>query len=267
MTEGRPLGRIEFPCPNCEARIAAEDNSSGTVECRQCRQRVPVPAEEQPPLPEVNGTVRESAAKAFKGANELISRLVGEGAERKRIETVRDKVAQILTSEERIQYIAVQRRPVVNVAPDAVVLTNRRFIVYHQKLFGRVHFEDYVWRELNDVRLREGLLASTVYFQITDGVPITIGWVPKRHARRVYAVAQEMEERVREERRLREMEERRAAAGGVIIQGGAHPGAGGMAAADEDPVQKLKQLKEMLDAGLITPGEYEAKRQAILSRM
>jgi hypothetical protein len=35
----------------------------------------------------------------------------------------------------------------------------------------------------------------------------------------------------------------------------------------EDPVAKLKQLKDMLDADLISAGEYEAKRQGILSRM
>jgi len=35
----------------------------------------------------------------------------------------------------------------------------------------------------------------------------------------------------------------------------------------EDPVKKLKQLKDMQDNGLITAEEYEAKRQAILSRM
>ena len=48
-----------------------------------------------------------------------------------------------------------------------------------------------------------------------------------------------------------------------MIQGGSP---GGQSTPD-DPVQKLKQLKEMADAGLISAGEYEAKRQAILARM
>ena len=34
-----------------------------------------------------------------------------------------------------------------------------------------------------------------------------------------------------------------------------------------DPAQKLKQLKEMLDEGLITKSEFESKRQEIISRM
>ena len=35
----------------------------------------------------------------------------------------------------------------------------------------------------------------------------------------------------------------------------------------EAPVEKLKQLKQMLDAGLISPQEYEVKKSDILSRM
>jgi HEAT repeat protein len=40
-----------------------------------------------------------------------------------------------------------------------------------------------------------------------------------------------------------------------------------MPAPQEDPVQKLKELKESLDAGLITAQEYEAKKADILSKM
>ena len=35
----------------------------------------------------------------------------------------------------------------------------------------------------------------------------------------------------------------------------------------EDPLQKLKKLKEMLDAGLITESEYNEKKADLLSRM
>jgi hypothetical protein len=38
-------------------------------------------------------------------------------------------------------------------------------------------------------------------------------------------------------------------------------------ASSEDPKQKLKQLKEMLDEGLVTEAEYEAKKTEILAGM
>jgi len=33
------------------------------------------------------------------------------------------------------------------------------------------------------------------------------------------------------------------------------------------PVEKIKQLKEMLDIGAITPEEFDAKKKEILSKM
>ena len=38
-------------------------------------------------------------------------------------------------------------------------------------------------------------------------------------------------------------------------------------ASSEDPKQRLKQLKEMLDEGLVTEAEYEAKKTEILAGM
>jgi membrane protease subunit (stomatin/prohibitin family) len=36
---------------------------------------------------------------------------------------------------------------------------------------------------------------------------------------------------------------------------------------EDDPIKKLSQLKEMLDAGLISPDDFETKKKEILSRM
>jgi membrane protease subunit (stomatin/prohibitin family) len=36
---------------------------------------------------------------------------------------------------------------------------------------------------------------------------------------------------------------------------------------DDDPVAKLKKLKEMLDLGLIEQSEYDAKKTEIMSKM
>ncbi len=39
------------------------------------------------------------------------------------------KITELLTRDEQVAYIAVQKKMVMNLSPDAVVLTNRRFIV------------------------------------------------------------------------------------------------------------------------------------------
>jgi len=181
------------------------------------------------------------------------------------VETVFDRVKEILTSDENILYVAVQKKPVVNLSPDCAVLTNRRFIMYRPKLLGRVVFEDYVWRDLQDAKLQENVLGSTLIMKTTSGQAIALDYLPKKQARRLYAFAQEMEERSREERRARDLEEKRAGAGGVFVAGNTVPPA--PPSAHSDTVQRLKALKEMADAGLISAGEYEAKRAEIISKM
>ncbi|MBN1956050.1 MAG: PH domain-containing protein [Anaerolineae bacterium] len=185
------------------------------------------------------------------------------------VERVYGRVQQILTSGEEISYIAVQKKTldmIGNLSPDCVVLTNKRFIIYRPKLLGRVDFEDYIWRDLRDVRLKEGIIGATLSFQTVKGRTILVESLPKAQARRIYSVAQEMEEAMLEERRAREMEEKRAAAGGIVLQTGM-PVANPAPAVQDDPVEKLKKLKAMQEAGLITEAEYEGKKAEILAQM
>lgn len=190
--------------------------------------------------------------------------LVTEEQDPSAVQAVCARVKQILTSGETIVYVAVQKRPVVNVSPECIVLTNRRFILYQPSLLGRVTFEDQMWRDLQDATLRENIIGATFTLTTVTGRVLTVDHLPKAQARRLYAFAQEMEERVREERRALDLEEKRAGAGGVVVSG--VPGTGA-AEGRGDPVQRLKALREMFEAGLISAGEYEAKRAEIVSRM
>jgi len=210
-------------------------------------------------MQDLANTLEDRAGASIKG-------FVADGQDPELVKRIHERIKDVLTKEETIKYIGVQQRPIANFAPDAVVLTNRRFITFHPKMLGRADFQDFIWRDLADVKLEENILSATITFIHVRGTRTAMDWLPKVQARKIYAFAQEMEERVREERRVRDMEEKRAAAGGVFIQSPLPSSPSGSAAA-EDPMQRLKRLKEMLDAGLITAGEYEAKRAAILAQI
>ncbi len=190
-------------------------------------------------------------------------------AESRSQNAIREKVAQILTKDESITAVSTQKKPILNWTPDSAVLTNRRFIIYRPRVFNRVTFDDYIWRDLQDAKLVEGMFGATLTMKTATGRTISLDYLPKNEARRLYAIAQEMEEKVREERRIREMEETRAAAGGVVVQRPQEQVAVGSAVGQnsEDPMQKLAKLKGMLDAGLISSEEYDNKKADILSRM
>ncbi|SEM35574.1 Short C-terminal domain-containing protein [Pseudoxanthomonas sp. GM95] len=177
------------------------------------------------------------------------------------------KIQQLLSADETVDYIAVQKKLVVNISPDAIVLTSRRLIIVRPRLMG-MDFQDFPWREVADVHMSEQMVGATIVCKTVDGQAIQVDSLPKRQARRVYAYAQGVEEQAYEKRRQVELEKLRASAGGVVLHAPAPgtPPAPAASAAD-DPMQVLGKLKQLLDAGLISQGEYDAKKAEVLGRM
>lgn len=182
------------------------------------------------------------------------------------------KVSEILTRDEEIDYIGVQKKPVMTIAPDAIVVTNKRLLIYRPGLMG-VTFEDHAWRDVYNVHMSEQILGATITCHTGGGKKSEINYLPKKQARRIYSYAQEIEEYMVKARRTNELERLRAAAGGVVVQNAmalpqtAQPPVIQQPPAQEDPVAVLSKLKKMLDAGLIQASEYDAKKTEILSRM
>lgn len=200
-------------------------------------------------------------------AYDHIAKFITEDQDPEQVAKIYEKLSQLLTKGEEPLYIAVQKPMVLDLTPEIVVMTNRRFMHYTPDLFGRAKFIDYIWRDMRSVAMEENVWRATLTIEVRDGTQIRVDNLVKEQARRLYAIAQQMEENVREELRLREMEEKRAAAGGVIL-GGLGSVSGGMTAAPTDePVQALGKLKQLMEAGLITPDEYETKKKEILSRL
>ena len=199
---------------------------------------------------------------------ETLAQYLTENQDPQQVERIYNKVSQLLTRGEQVIYIAVQKALTYDPTPEIVVLTNRRFMHYRQNLMGSAQFTDYIWRELKEAKLEEGVMRATLTLFAANGETLRIDNLVKEQARRLYAIAQEMEENVREELRLRAMEEKRAEAGGVYLPGmmGAM-GAGSTAAPADEPLQALSKLKQLMEAGLITAEEFETKKKEILARL
>jgi hypothetical protein len=144
-------------------------------------------------------------------------------------------------------------------------------MVVRQKLLGRMDFQDFLWVDLRDAKLKEGVLSAKVSFHTTGGQLVEVDYLPKVQARKVYTFCQQQEEGARELRRERQLEDKRAAANNVNVtteQQAAPPTpATSPTPAADDPVQKLSKLKQMVDAGLIEQDEYNTAKARILDAM
>ncbi|KHM93201.1 SHOCT domain-containing protein, partial [Xanthomonas vesicatoria] len=124
--------------------------------------------------------------------------------------------------------------------------------------------------EVLDVHMSEQMLGATIMCRTTQGAYASIDSLPKKQARRVYAYAQQVEESAYEKRQQLEFDKLRASAGGVVVHAPpAHLQASTapQTPAMDDPVQVLGKLKQLLDAGLVTQQEFDAKKAEILARL
>lgn len=198
-----------------------------------------------------------------------LSKFLNEEQDTKTVEKIYEKVKGLLTSGEEVQYIAVQKKPAVNISPDCIALTSKRIIFCRPKNFGfSMEFQDYVWKDIVDCHMKEGILGAEFSVKTIKGQLNTIDYLPKAQARKLYQFAQEKEEVQQEIRRDRELEEKRAAAGGVVVTANMPPNLqSDNTPKQEDPMAALKQLKTLFENELISQQEFEAKKSEILARL
>ncbi len=198
-----------------------------------------------------------------------ISKYINENQDEKDIEKILDKLNGILMSGEELVYIAVQKKPAINISPDYVAITDKRIIFCRPKNLGlSMEFQDFIWRDLKDCNLKENMLGATITVKTIHNLTGEIDYLPKAQARKIYSYCQEQEEIQNEIRRQREIEVIKASAGNINL--GANQQQQPSVEekpVQEDPVETLSKLKKLMDNFLITRDEYEAKKQEILSRM
>jgi Bacterial PH domain/Short C-terminal domain len=193
------------------------------------------------------------------------------------VEKLLGRIKSLLTSQESVEYIAVQKKPVINLSPDCIALTNRRIIFCRPKNFGlSMDFQDYNWVDVADCHIKEGIIGSTFIMKTVSSHINMMDYLPKNQARRLYQFAQEVEERMRGVRREKNLETLRASAGGVTVNNAtpiiAQPlpfqhEQKPLLIENEDPFAVLQKLKGLVESGIISPEEFEVKKNEILSRV
>jgi hypothetical protein len=159
-----------------------------------------------------------------------------------------------------------------------IAATSGRFISLTRRLLGGYDSADIRWQDLKETRIRAGIVAADLTLVAQSSSDLNLGsevnrvWtfegLHKDQAQAMYRICQQHDQVWREKRRVRELEELRAKSGGVQISG-AGPGAAGVgtvaAGAESEPVRRLRQAREMLEAKLISDSEFESIKAKIVS--
>lgn len=208
----------------------------------------------------------------------MIEQFLKDQQEPKAVEKVYSRLNDLLNADEEIIYIAVQKKPLVNITPDCVAITDKRIFFFTAANLGlSIKFIDFVWKDVIEVRIKEELLGAVFSIKTLNGAETSVDFLPKVQARKLYQYGQEREQTEREERRQRDMEEKRAASGTIHTdlprftspQNQPEPAAPKPVeeVKPDELTAKLKKLKTLFDNGLITQEEYNQKKLELLSEL
>ncbi len=223
-----------------------------------------------------------------------IKKFLNEEQDPKAIEKITSKLNDLLMKNEEIGYIGVQKKPALTVFPDSMVMTNKRIIICQPKNLGlSMDFTDYSWDDVEGVFVKENILGSEFSFSTKTDMQVSIDYIPKTQARKMYTFAKEqidilktgtiasevVTEAVALTEEIEEMETEEVTSFAEImpaVPNYAEPILENTTPSTEKPTSeltqdelfaKLQNYKKLLDNGLILQGEYDAFKKEILSLM
>src|SRR5476651_728652 len=149
----------------------------------------------------------------------MIEKFLNDEQDQKAVEKVYSRLTDLLNAGEEILYIAVQKKPLVNLFPDCIALTNKRILFFTPANLGlTIKFVDFVWKDIIDVYTKEEIIGAVFSIKTVNGTEMGVDYLPKVQARKLYQYAQERKEAEREARRLRDLEEKRAESGSMLFE-------------------------------------------------
>ncbi|RDI50354.1 PH domain-containing protein [Flavobacterium glaciei] len=234
---------------------------------------------------------------------EQFKKFLNEEQDPKAIEKIASKLSDLLMKNEEIGYIAVQKKPAITVLPDSIVLTNKRIVICQPKNLGlSMNFIDYTWDEIEGTFVKENILGSEFSFTTRTNMEVSIDYIPKIQARKIFTFAKEQLDILKvgsvlnatmmdevpvsaseEVEIVEEMETEEVisfaeimpvsqpnfiAENQVFEDVPASPKDKSLSDLSQDELfEKLQNYKKLLDNGLILQGEYDAFKKEILSYM
>ncbi|WP_412464997.1 PH domain-containing protein [Flavobacterium mekongense] len=230
-----------------------------------------------------------------------LKKILNEDQDPKAIEKITAKLDNLLMSHEEVGYIAVQKKPAVNMFPDSIVVTNKRIILCKPKNLGlSMEFIDYDWDDIEASFVKEGILGADFTFTTKSDLTHTVDYLPKNQARKLYTFAKEQLDLlknpqvttvVQEQPKEEEVIETPIATAEVVeevtteevtdfaeiipvAQSGYRDekqfpdDRSGLAELSQDELfEKLSNYKKLLDNGLILQGEYDRLKAEVLKHM
>lgn len=198
-----------------------------------------------------------------KTSNMNIDKFLNDEQDVKTVEKVISKLMDLLTSGEELIYLAVQKKPAVNLLPDSIAISNKRIFYCEPGNLGlTMNFKDISWKNVKEVSFKEEFFGSKFICVPQHGENIVTEFIPKLQARKLHQAANEQLEQLKNstiplvQKTVEfEIEEAQLVEEPIVLE------------TEDETTLKLRKLKTLYDKQLITIEEYETKKATILDTL
>ncbi|CAD5245078.1 conserved protein of unknown function [Thermococcus camini] len=160
--------------------------------------------------------------------------------------------------------------------PKWLIVTNRRIIYLDEKILGRYDIKALPYQKLEEVTIELGIISSEFIIKGEEDIRLKLGWMNKEQARKTINAIKDALNAIAIEPVTIEVKKGLTHETWVLkkpkeLVSRVVPGSTVQHAPpvekEEDPLEKLKKLKELYDMGVISQEEYEEKRKKLLEQI
>ncbi|RYX88776.1 hypothetical protein EON78_07455 [bacterium] len=201
-----------------------------------------------------------------------IDRFLSDEQDPKAVEKVIGKLNDLLTTGEEIMYLAVQKKPAVNLLPDSIAITNKRIFYCEPGNLGlTMNFKDISWKNIKEVSFKEEFFGSKFICVPQHGENIVTEFIPKVQTRKLYQAATEQLEAFKDSTNSSHLEDRTTVniqpVFDLPIEEAEIIPEQIVEEIEDETTLKLRKLKTLYDKQLITQAEYESRKADILDSL
>lgn len=158
-----------------------------------------------------------------------IIRLIDEGQDPKILSRVYERISKVKAPNEKIEYMAIQKKPALNLFPDSVVLTAQRIYLCEFTNLGRnIHSDVFDWELIMDIQIEENGGFATVKVVPDTEIDYIVEYIPVFQARKLLSLSD----------RFRSVQDNTPTAPEIIQPEIIQPETTGPAVEQQDPVLK-----------------------------
>jgi len=192
---------------------------------------------------------------------------LGDGQKKKMVRMILETMQQAAEPDEELLYIATQRKPIPDLTPEALALTNQRIFIFEKGHF-KSQYDDFLLKSVLTPKIKTGLFFSHITFSAGAGEVHGVRFLPKIQGKKCFQLFESRIHEIRASRKTGKQTTPQPTTPTPVEAAKSPPGIPPELQEHEQAIlHRLETLKQMLEEDLITQDDFEVKKKNLIAQL